>query len=114
MRTRSIATLAVGLVYWQLVCLWFGVSEPWDAARGFWLGAYPLSLLLAGAIGLWFSNHAWVAGLVFIFALFPVVMINNGVGSLFIVGLAIMIVLAIPAMIVSGLSAWIRDRVSHV
>ncbi|WP_168217557.1 hypothetical protein [Paracoccus liaowanqingii] len=40
----------VGLCFWLLVCLIVGTPEPWDASL-YWKAAYPISVLLAGAIG---------------------------------------------------------------
>lgn len=107
---QAVATLALGFVYWQIVCLWFGVAEPWDA-RAFWFGAYPVSLLLSGLVGLLFRKIAWYAGALLTFAQLPVVAFNAGFEfePLLVLGLAMLFVLSIPATMVSGLAGEFRD-----
>jgi hypothetical protein len=106
----SLAALLIGLIYWQLVCLWAGVSEPWDAkAYGVF---YAVSLGLSALLGPVFPSRAWLAGVLLVFAQLPVMVAKEGLdfGPLLPVGLAFLVLMAIPASLVSVLAWRIRVR----
>lgn len=103
---QAIAVVAVGCLYWQVICMMAGVEEPWDA-DAYWIAWYPVSLALSALAGWAARGRGWVASVLFTFAQLPVLGLNTGVGSLWPVGLLFVCVLAVPpaalAALVDGL-----------
>jgi hypothetical protein len=98
-----LAVLLVGAVYWQLFCRMTGTLEPWDAPI-YWGIGYPLSLILSAIIGRLLGAHGWLGGALFTLAQLPIMWINNGTGSLWVVGLMFLVVLAVPCAAISALT----------
>ncbi|SFO17197.1 hypothetical protein [Sphingomonas sp. OK281] len=108
LRMVQVFVLAViSVLYWLLVSHVSGTKEPWDAA-GYWLIWYPGSLLLSAFGGFAFGRRGWSAGAIVTFAQLPVMWVNTGFGGLLIVGVAILTVLAVPAVILSALFGRLR------
>ena len=104
-----IAATAFGAVYWRLASQRLGVAEPWDG-KGFvlyYLGALAISLLAGLIVG---GHRSWMIGAVVVFTMLPVMIVNSGVGSLFLVGFLFVGVLAAPAGAASLLGSRIRKR----
>lgn len=110
MTTRPFLVLTILSVgYWTLVASLAKTPEPWDA-EDYWMLAYPLSILMAAVAGAAFDRRAWLAGLVLTMGQLPVLLVQSGGGPMIAVGLLLLVVLAIPAAIVSGCSGWLARR----
>lgn len=110
MTRRPFLLLAIlGAGYWTLVASLAKVPEPWDA-ESYWALAYPLSILMAAVAGAAFDRRAWLAGLVLTMGQLPVLLVQGGGGPMIAFGLLLLVVLAIPAAIVSGCSGWLARR----
>lgn len=96
------ALAALGLIYWQIVCLTWQVTEPWDAPV-YWTVAYPLAVAVSGVVGWFLRSHGWLSGTVINLAQMPIILLNSSMGALAAVGLLFMILLTVPA---AALSAW--------
>lgn len=101
--------LAVGGFYWALVCRIAAVNEPWDAPA-YWLGWYPLSIVLAAGMGSLLRKHGWMAGAAITVSQLPVMLINSGPGPLIAVGVLFLCILAMPAATASVLASRLRFR----
>lgn len=98
-----LALLAISGLYWQFVCEWTGVKEPWDSGR-YWQIWYPVSIVLAVVGGYLLRKDGWLCGIIVVFAQLPILWINNGIGPLIAAGLLILAVSAVPAILVSLLA----------
>lgn len=107
----SILTV-LGIFFWLLVCLVGNTPEPWDASL-YWAVAYPMSVLLAGAIGFRMAHRGWIAGAVLTLAQFPVILLLAGPSLMAFFGLGLLYVLAGPAALVSAICGWIGLKVSQ-
>jgi hypothetical protein len=112
---RNDTKLALGIALGASTMLWVmtavasGRREPWDAG-GYWTVAYPLALALAGLLGYAFPAGPWRWALAVIFTQVPV-MIAAGSGlGLLPLGVALLAVLALPAVAIAGVAAKIRAR----
>jgi hypothetical protein len=103
---------AVSLAWWLAVGAVTGRAEAWDAPDYMTL-IYPLSLGLAALFGSLFPRQAWRWGAIVLFAQFPVMVVQSGMGPLFAVGLAMLLGLSIPAMFAAEGAAWLRQRFSR-
>jgi hypothetical protein len=99
----------VGIVVWWLIVLVDGVSEAWDADI-YWSAAYPLHLIVCAILGWRFRHRAWSYGLVLALAQLVPMLIPPDELSLIPLALAVLILLAIPLMIVGGLSSWVAGK----
>lgn len=107
-----VALSMLGVCFWLLVSLMGDTPEPWDASL-YWAVAYPISVLLAGAIGFRMGHRGWIAGAVLTLAQFPVMLVLTGAGPMSVLGLMIVCALAGPAAIVSAICGWIGLRMSQ-
>jgi hypothetical protein len=106
-------TFAIGFAYWLLISYLFQTNEPWDHKS--YAVAYPSSLLLAGATGLLFKSRAWIAGAVITFVQILVMLVKSPPSSLdplLLIGLLMLLILSLPAMVVSELSSRLWRRYS--
>lgn len=101
--------LIVSGAYWQVVCHLDAVGEPWDAAR-YWTLWYPLSIVLAAVAGVSMAKRAWLAGAIVTFAQMPVMWTNTGTTALWVLGLAMCGVLAVPGMLIAAGAGWTARR----
>ena len=104
-----LAVAVLGAGYWSLVAGLTQVSEPWDA-ESYWALAYPLSILMAAVAGAAFDRRAWLAGPILTMGQLPLLLVQGGGGRMIAFGLLLLVVLAIPAAIVSGCSGWLTRR----
>ena len=103
------AVAVLGLGYWTLVAILAKTPEPWDA-EDYWTLAFPLSILMAAVAGGAFVPGAWLVGPVLTMGHLPVLLVQGGGGPMLAFGLLLLVVLAIPAAIVSGCSGWLARR----
>jgi hypothetical protein len=86
-----------------------GVDEPWDSEH--FMILYDLACLVSLVLGAVSQRKAFARGAIVVFAMFPVMLVTNGeLGALFVVGLFMLAVLAVPAMAAAQLGAVIRSR----
>lgn len=105
-----IIALAGGAFLWLSVAWISGQAEAWDSPL-YWKLGYPLSVLLAGALGFACPVRPWRWGLA-VLLVQPVVMaLTSGGGfGLLPLGLFLFGVLALPAVVVAGFGARLRAR----
>ena len=101
--------LVSGVLYWLFVRWVTGAAEPWDA-DAHWRLWYPSSLGLAALAGAAFKTRGWMAGVILTFAQLPVIWLNAGTISLWVIGLAMCCVLAVPAVAISAFTGWFAAR----
>jgi len=102
------AVAAAGCAYWCAIDVILDVREPWDAA-GYLILWYPMSLGLAALCGLLFEDEGWRSGPIIILAQLPVMLVaNGGGGALLVFGVGLLLVLSLPAALVSGVAARIK------
>lgn len=98
-----------GTVLWTLTAAVGGRTEPWDTP-GYWSVAYPLSIVLAGAMGYVFAERAWRWALALTFSQL-IVMILGGSGlGLLPIGLALLGILSLPAVVAATVAAKLGRR----
>jgi len=114
--TRQVAYLlaaVIGAGLWLVTAQVTGTREAWDAG-GYWMFAYPLAMVAAGALA-YVAPHsgAWRLGLVLMLAQAAAMIASTGSGNLLPLGLVLFIVLAIPpAAVATVLSAIASNRKS--
>jgi hypothetical protein len=107
----ALASAVAGTAIWLLCDAAGGVDEPWDSEH--FLIFYGLACLISAALGAVSQRMAFATGAIVIFAMFPVMLVTNGeLGALFVVGLFMLAVLALPAMAAAHLGAVMRSRFS--
>jgi len=100
------------IVLWWLIVLIDGVPDAWDA-NIYWSAAYPLQFIVCAALGWRFRHRAWSYGLVLTLAQLVPLLIPPDDLNLLPLALALLLLLAVPLMIVGGLSSWISGKVSN-
>ena len=98
-----------GALLWLATSALSGRNEAWDSSL-YWSGAYPLSILLAGALGYAFAQRPWRWGLAVMLAQAATLALTSGDFSLLPLGLILFGILALPAVGVAQLAARIRLR----
>jgi hypothetical protein len=106
---KILVLLVCSMLYWQSVCRVTGATEPWDA-DAYWRAWYPASFGLSALAGLFFKRRGWMAGAILTFAQLPVMWLNSGTGFLWVVGLMMLSILAIPVVAISALTGWLAAR----
>ena len=106
---KILVLLACGMLYWHLVCRVTGTREAWDADT-YWRLWYPASFGLSAFAGLFFHRRGWIAGVILTFAQLPVMWLNTGAGSLWMIGIMMSCVLALPVAAISAMTGWLAAR----
>jgi hypothetical protein len=90
-----------------------GRNEAWDSPL-YWSVAYPLCLLLAGVMGYVEPVRPWRFALTLMLVQ-PVVMLVTAGGGLSLLPLGVIMfgILALPAILVARISAWLRLRLAR-
>lgn len=99
--------IAAGAILWGVTVALSGRGEPWDAP-GYWSIAYPIAVLLSGALGYFFPDKPWRWAVTVIFMQLPVMILNGPGFGLLPLGLALLAVLSLPAIWLARLGARIR------
>jgi hypothetical protein len=102
-----------GALLWLGTMAVSGRSEAWDSPL-YWSVAYPLCLLLSGVMGYVEPVRSWRFALTLMLVQ-PVVMLFTSGGSFSLLPLGIIMfgVLALPAIMVARISAWLRLRLAR-
>lgn len=105
MRASALVAIAgVGLLYWLGLSVLAHHPEPWDAPS-FWTTWYPVSLLMGCVLGVVPAHRGWLAGPVFQASLLPVLVATSGVGPLLGLGVLLVMIMAVPAALLSGITS---------
>ena len=107
--TKILATLMGATFYWYSVSRLTTTIEPWDA-RDYWSIWYPASLGLSALAGLWLGRRGWVMGAILTFTQLPVMWLNAGTGIVSPVAMAMLSVLALPAIAISAVAGLLAER----
>lgn len=101
---EPIGALFAALLYWEAVSALGGVIAPWEAPF-YWCAAYPISIIISGALGFLFRSLNWAAGAIFTLGQWPLLLASHQdwLASQMIYGFFYLLVLALPAI---GVSAW--------
>jgi hypothetical protein len=101
---------AAGALLWLGTMGVSGRSEAWDSPL-YWSVTYPLCLVLAGACGYFEPVRPWRFALTLMLVQ-PVVMILTSGGGLSLLPLGIIMfgILALPAILIARIGAWLRLR----
>jgi hypothetical protein len=98
------------------VCLWLAVSfvsgkrEAWDSGL-YWSVAYPAAMIACAWLGYRFPAGAWRWPLtLFETQLLPMAVLSGEVGSLWILGVILLAVFALPGVLAAYLAAKFRMR----
>lgn len=96
--------LVAGILVWLMVALSSPRREAWDDPL-YWWAAYPVCLVLAGLLGAAFPHRPWRwALLLFQGQVIAMLLLSDQIGSLWLPGLVMFAVLALPAMAVAQLA----------
>jgi len=86
-----------------------GKREAWDSGL-YWLGAYPVSVLLAAWLGYEFPRMAWRWGLAIMLTQAVTLAVTALDFSMLPLGLIVFSILALPLVAAAVLGAWWRRR----
>ena len=106
-RAGWLASFAGGTLLWSVATLSSGGREPWDTGE-YWAIYMPLACVLSGLLGFTFPERTWRWALAVMLAQMPVMWMTQGVGSLWVPGLVMLLVLALPGMLIAALGGLIR------
>src|SRR3546814_14315860 len=86
-----------------------GKREAWDSGL-YWIGAYPLAILLAAWLGYEFPRRAWRWGLAIMLAQAATLAVTSLDFSMLPFGLIVFSLLALPLIGAAMLAAWLTRR----
>lgn len=98
-----------GALLWLLTMALSGRTEAWDSTL-YWTVAYPLAIVLAGALGYQAPERPWRWGLAVMLVQAVVLALTASGFGLLPLGLVMFAVLALPAIWAATLGARIRLR----
>lgn len=96
--------IVAGAVLWTLTAALGGRTEPWDSPL-YWSVAYPLAILLAGALGYVFPQRPWRWAVVLMFMQAAVMLFSGSGFGLLPLGLIFLAVLSLPAVAFAAFAA---------
>ncbi len=104
---------AAGILIWLMVALTSAKREAWDDPL-YWWAAYPVAIVLAGLLGGAFPHRPWRWALLSFQGQFIAMLLLSGhIGNLWLPGLVMFAVLAIPAMVVAQLAGKLAQFVGR-
>jgi hypothetical protein len=109
-RSAYLTASGVGVVLWLAASAAGGRREAWDSPF-YWTLAYPIGIVLAGAIGFLAPERPWRWGLALMLAQAVTLAVMSNSFGLLPLGLVLFGVLAIPPMLAASGGAWLRARV---
>jgi hypothetical protein len=98
-----------GAILWLATAAISGRGEAWDSSL-YWMGAYPLAVALAGALGFWVPEKPWRWGLAVMLVQAVLLTFSGSDFSLLPLGLILFAILALPAIAVASRAASFRLR----
>ncbi|WP_395622197.1 hypothetical protein [Sphingomonas daechungensis] len=105
--TGWILSFAGGALLWSVASVTSGGREPWDTSE-YWVVYMPIACALCAALGFAFPDRPWRWALAVMLAQMPVMWVTQGIGSLWIPGLVMLLVLALPGMLLASLGGVLR------
>ncbi len=109
LRKPYVVAATFGMVFWWLIVLLDGVPDAWDADI-YWSAVYPLQFIVCAILGWRFRQRAWSYGLVLALAQLVPMLIPPDDLNLLPLATALLLLLAIPLMLVGGLSSWVAGK----
>lgn len=103
-RTLVLGAVA-GTAIWAWAMLGAGGREIWDLPV-FWSHFYPAALLVAGLLGLLPRSRPWLCAAAIFLPLLPVIALAGGGFGLLPLGVAMIVILAVPGAAL----AWVAAR----
>jgi hypothetical protein len=101
-----------GAVLWVGTMAVSGRNEAWDSPL-YWSVAYPLCVLFSGVFGYVEPVRPWRFALTLMLVQPVVMVLTAGGGSMLPLGVIMFGILALPAIIVARISAWLRMRLAN-
>ena len=98
-----------GALLWLAAMAASGRREAWDSGL-YWVGAYPLSVLLAAWLGYEFPRKAWRWGLAIMLAQAVTLAVTALDFSMLPFGLIVFSILSLPLMAAATIGAWWSRR----
>jgi hypothetical protein len=104
--------VVIGMSLWFVASLTSGKREPWDDTA-YWTGAYPIAIVISGAMGYIFPERPWRWALELCLSQFVAMAIRNGeIGNLWPLGLILFAILSVPGLLLGQFTAWLRGKLS--
>lgn len=100
-----------GVALWSATALLGGRAEPWDTGL-YWTVSYPLALLAAGFLGYFFPRRPWRWAFLLICSQAVVMIFSGSDFGLLPLGIAMLAILTLPALVLAGIGARTRARIS--
>jgi len=100
-------SFAAGALLWFVATVSAGGREPWDTGE-YWAVYLPIACALSGLLGFVFPERTWRWAVAVMLAQMPVMWVIHGLGSLWIPGIVMLLVLALPGMLIAALGGLIR------
>ena len=101
-------SFAGGALLWSTAALSAGGREPWDTGE-YWAIYMPIACGLCGLLGFAFPDRTSRSALAVMLAQLPVMWTMHGIGSLWLPGVVMLLVLALPGMLIAALGALLRN-----
>jgi hypothetical protein len=99
-----LVSLAGGALLWFAATVSSGGREPWDTGA-YWSVYLPIAYVLCGVLGYIFPDRSGRWPLAIFLAQMPVIWLSQGVGSLWVLGVILLLVLALPGMMLAALGS---------
>jgi len=100
-------SFVAGVLLWSVATVSAGGREPWDTGE-YWSIYLPIACGLSGLLGFVFPERTWRWAVAIMLAQMPVMWLAHGIGSLWIPGILMLLVLALPGILIAALGALIR------
>jgi hypothetical protein len=107
-----VAAFVAGVVVWILVSFYSGKREAWDSDLYFTVGI-PALCLVAGILGYVEPHRSWRWGIVPLFGQGVWMLVSQGFGNLFPLGLLVLGLFALPSIVTAKVGAAISIRVTR-
>lgn len=104
-----LAAAISGAILWQMAAAFGGRREAWDSSL-YWTVAYPLGMIVAGALGYLHSEKPWRWGLALMLAQAVVLAVAAASFGLLPLGLIMFSILSLPVMAVAAWGARMGRR----
>ena len=107
--------IAIGssLAIWLGVCVATGVNEAWDSPVYFWFGV-PAVTIVSAALGFVTVHRPWRWAPIMAASQFVLMVVMQGMGPLFLVGLVFMFVQALPWFAAAYVGSFLGRRMDRV
>lgn len=99
---RLLAVSALGIGFWAAASVTLASGEPWDSP--YYLAWFLGALTVGATFGWIFPKRSWRWGPILVFGQAPVMLVNTGLETLFVVALGWLALEAIPALLISAVA----------